>query len=182
MKNFYGRIMMYLDILILLIGVDQIVQVQVVMDCVKDQFVCIMFEVGDYYVVGLWMWLNVVIIFLQGVWLCFVIIYDVYVYIEVLVEVEQLNCVMIVVNDVINILILGFGLIWCNGFIIFSCGDDEVMGICIFYELCLCVMVLDGCYNVILMDLRVEDLFMWILYFVNCCDMYLLYLMILNDL
>ena len=182
MKNFYGRTMTHLDISISPTGVDQTAQVQAAMDRAKDQPVRITFEAGDHHVAGLRMRSNVAIILSQGARLCFATTYDAYAHTEVSVEAEQSNRAMIVANDVTNVSISGPGSIWCNGSTTFSRGDDEVMGTRIPYELRPRVMVLDGCQNVTLTDLRVEDSPMWTLHFVNCRDMHLSHLTILNDL
>lgn len=81
---------------------------------------------------------------------------------------EESNRAMIVATGQQDIAVIGKGRIVCNGSTAFSNGDDGEMGTLVAVKDRPRLMVIDGCRNVRVAGLEIDDSPMWTLHFADC--------------
>lgn len=106
--------------------------------------------------------------FEQGAELHFFPDYGCYEHTSVAVEAEQSDRGMLVATGAERISITGSGRIFCNGSSSFSIDEDKVMGTLVPASLRPRVLVFDGCRDVEITGLRIDDSPMWTLHFIDC--------------
>jgi len=156
-------------------------RLQAALDAAKDAPLHLTLGAGEHLTAGLRVYSNTHLELAEGATLRFLPGYDAYAHTEVAVEAEQSNRAMIVATGAENIRISGAGRIFCEGSTAYSIGDDDVMGTRIPAALRPRVMVLDGCRNVALSGIAVEDSPMWTLHFVDCEGLRITGLCVHND-
>lgn len=139
------------------------------------------FAAGCHICAGLRLRSDVTLHFHDGAELHFVPAYSAYAQTSVAVEAEQSDRAMIMATGASGITICGRGRIYCDGSRAFSIGEDSEMGTLIPQPHRPRVLVLDGCRNVDVSGLRIEDSPMWTLHFVDCDDLSLSNLHIDNN-
>lgn len=116
-----------------------------------------------------------------GAVLRFIPDYEAYADTAVAVEAEGSNRAMLKASGAARITLCGAGRIVCDGAQSYTRGDDAKMGTRIPNPLRPRVLVFDGCRDVTLRDLTVEDSPMWTLHFVDCEGLDIAGLTIDND-
>lgn len=107
--------------------------------------------------------------------------YAAYAHTEVAVVAEESDRAMIKASGAARITLCGAGRIACDGAQAFSRGDDTKMGTRVPVALRPRVLVFDGCRDINLRGLTVEDSPMWTLHFIDCDGLDIAGLRIDND-
>ncbi|MES5099947.1 glycosyl hydrolase family 28 protein [Agrobacterium sp. BA1120] len=128
----------------------------------------IVLEPGLHHCGGLRLRSNLTIEILEGAELHFIPSYDAYAQTTVAIVAEESNRAMMTAVGADNIALIGGGRIFCAGSTRYTHGDDGDMGTLVASRYRPRILVLDGCNDIRIEGLRIDDSPMWTMHFAGC--------------
>lgn len=98
----------------------------------------------------------------------FIADYDAYAETTVAIEAEESDRAMMTAVGERNIRLIGKGRIFCEGSTAYSSGEDGEMGTLVAHRHRPRILVLDGCHDIVVEDLKIHDSPMWTMHFADC--------------
>ncbi len=128
----------------------------------------IVLEPGVHHCGGLGLRSNLTIEILEGAELHFIPSYDAYAQTTVAIVAEESDRAMMTAVGADNIALIGGGRIFCAGSTRYTHGDDGDMGTLVASRYRPRILVLDGCKDIRIEGLRIDDSPMWTMHFAAC--------------
>ncbi len=104
----------------------------------------------------------------EGAELHFIADYEAYAQTTVAIVAEESDRAIMAASGASNIKLIGRGRIFCAGSTAYSLGDDGEMGTLVAARYRPRILVLDGCRDIVIEDLRIDDSPMWTMHFADC--------------